>query len=77
MKEKCPVCHEGTLKTGPTTVVTHREGRTIVIKDVPGRTCDTCCERFFNEEVSNKLLKLMNEAFENDEKRQEMSYKAA
>jgi YgiT-type zinc finger domain-containing protein len=34
----------------------------VVIKGVPARVCDQCGERYFDDDVAQRLLKLANEA---------------
>ncbi len=58
-KEKimnCPVCRNGILEKGHTTVVLELSGSTIIIKNVPAKVCDNCSEAFVAEDVSKKLL---------------------
>jgi YgiT-type zinc finger domain-containing protein len=60
----CVVCHAGTTQPGTTTITFHREGRTVVINDVPAAICENCGEAYVDEGVTARVLELATEARE-------------
>jgi YgiT-type zinc finger domain-containing protein len=59
---RCVVCKTGVLEEGRKTLTLERGDTTIVIKQVPGLICNTCGEGYFDEDVTDRLLKLVEEA---------------
>lgn len=56
----CPICRNGSLEEGHTTVVLERGETTLVFKDVPARVCETCGEAFVSAAVNADVLKKAN-----------------
>ena len=56
----CPICRNGNLEEGHTTVVLERGETTLVFKDVPARVCETCGEAFVSAAVNADVLKKAN-----------------
>ena len=59
---KCVICKHGETVAGHTTVTLERNGMTLVFKNVPGRVCDNCGERYVDESVTELLLKTAKQA---------------
>lgn len=58
----CLVCRHGETQPGVTTVTFHREGRTLVVNEVPAEVCENCGEAYVAEEVTAELLQMASEA---------------
>ena len=54
----CVVCHNGETQPGTTTVAFHREGRTLVVNEVPADVCENCGEAYVAEEITARLLEI-------------------
>ena len=54
----CVVCHNGETRPGTTTVTFHREGRTLVVNEVPADVCENCGEAYVAEETTARLLEI-------------------
>lgn len=52
----CLTCKVGTPEPGFTTVTLERNGAIIVFKDVPARICPNCGEKYFDDNITNRLL---------------------
>lgn len=59
---ECYICDNDMKYNPKMTVVSHIKDFVVVIKNVPGYECDSCHEQLFNGEVTEKLLKLSNDA---------------
>lgn len=60
----CFVCKHGEVKDSTTTVTLERGKTTLVIKDVPARVCANCGEAYFEPDVTDALLEMLNAAVE-------------
>ena len=49
---------------GTTTVTFHRDGRTLVVNEVPAEVCENCGEAYIAEDVTAELLRIAAEARE-------------
>lgn len=58
----CVVCHQGETRPGTTTVAFHRDGRTLVVNEVPAEVCENCGEAYVAEEETARLLEIVTEA---------------
>jgi len=58
----CIVCHHGDTRPGTTTVTFHRDGRTLVVNEVPADVCENCGEPYIAEDVTAELLRIASEA---------------
>jgi YgiT-type zinc finger domain-containing protein len=58
----CVVCHNGGTRPGTTTVTFHREGRTLVVNEVPADVCENCGEAYIAQETTDRLLEIAAEA---------------
>jgi YgiT-type zinc finger domain-containing protein len=59
---KCIVCRHGETRPGTTTVTFHRDGRTLVVNEVPAEVCENCGEAYIAEDVTAQLLAIADEA---------------
>lgn len=59
---KCVICKHGETRLGTTTVTLERGNVTLVIKDVPARVCANCGEAYFDADITDTLLEMMNTA---------------
>ncbi len=58
----CIVCRNGDTSPGTTTVTFHRDGRTLVVNEVPAGVCENCGEAYVAEDVTAELLRIAGEA---------------
>ena len=58
----CFVCKHGETKDSMTTVTLERGETMLVIKDVPARVCANCGEAYFEADVTDALLEMLNTA---------------
>ncbi|RKY09013.1 MAG: hypothetical protein DRP56_03285 [Planctomycetota bacterium] len=61
---KCVICKQGQTHDGLTTVTLERGCTTVVIKEVPAEVCENCGEYYLNEEVTEKVQRLAEQAFQ-------------
>ena len=59
---KCVNCKQGLTHDGMTTVTLGRGNTNVVIKDVPAEICENCGEYYLNEEVTEKVQNLAEQA---------------
>lgn len=72
----CPMCRNGILEEGHTTVVLERGDATLVFKNVPARLCENCGEAFVSAEVNADLLRKANLALDRGVTLELLSYAA-
>lgn len=58
----CMFCRCDTVRQSTTTHVVNYKGCIIVIKNVPCEECEQCGERFYTDEVTQQLEKLVSMA---------------
>ena len=58
----CVLCRHGALVRGLADKVVSYRGVTLVVQGVPADICDTCGERYFDEEVTQRLMVIAREA---------------
>lgn len=58
----CMFCKCYTVTPSLTTHVVNYNGAIIVIKNVPCEECEQCGEKFYTDEVAEKLEKMVNAA---------------
>jgi YgiT-type zinc finger domain-containing protein len=56
------ICKQGTTVPGNVTVTMERGQLTVVFKNVPAQVCDVCGEEYLDDETSNHLLTLAEDA---------------
>lgn len=59
---KCTICKQAETQPGTATATLERDGLTLVVKGVPARVCPNCGEEYVEEEVTVRLLALVDEA---------------
>lgn len=57
----CIICKHGHTRQGTSTVTLEKEATTIVFKHVPALVCENCGETYFEEKVTQELLKKAKE----------------
>lgn len=62
MNAACPVCKNGVLKKGTTTVTIERNNALIIFKEVPAMVCNNCAAYFLDEKMSIDLYKRADDA---------------
>ena len=56
----CIFCKCGSVKASFTTHVVNYNGEIIVIKNVPCEECEQCGEKYYTDEVAEKIEKMVN-----------------
>ena len=56
----CMFCKSNKVNKSTTAHVVNYKGSIIIIKNVPCEECDQCGEKFYTDEVAEKLEKLVN-----------------
>ena len=56
----CMFCKCDSVKSGFTTHVVNYNGAIIVIKNVPCEECEQCGEKYYTDEVAEKIEKLVD-----------------
>ena len=59
--KRCVMCKEGQLKPGTAVFTVDRDEALVVIRNVPALVCGTCEEEYFDEAVTEELLKEVEE----------------
>jgi len=59
---KCVICKNGETKRGTTSILLERDNATLVIKQVPAEVCQNCGEGYLDEETTERLLRMAEEA---------------
>ncbi len=62
MNSTCPICNNGSLKPGTTTVTLERAGALIIFKQAPADVCNNCGAYFLTSETSNELYSRASDA---------------
>ena len=58
----CMFCKCDTVKQSTTTYIVNYKNSIIVIKNVPCEECEQCGEKYYTDEVAEKLEKMVNSA---------------
>ena len=59
---KCVICKYGQTKRGKTTITLERDNATIIFRDVPAEICLNCGESYLEENISEQLLLIAEQA---------------
>lgn len=59
---RCVICKHGDTKSGKTTVTLQRGETIVIIKDVPAEVCDNCGEYYLDENTTDRVLLMAEEA---------------
>jgi YgiT-type zinc finger domain-containing protein len=54
---KCAICRVGDTAEGLATFTYERDGRVVIIRNVPAQVCNTCSEAYYDEQTSGTLLR--------------------
>ena len=58
----CMFCKCDTVKPSTTTHVVNYKGNLIIVKNVPCEECEQCGEKYFTDEVAERLEQIVNAA---------------
>ncbi len=61
----CVICKQAQLEEGKGTSIFERSGMALVIKDVPKLVCPNCGEEYMDEDTTERLLQIAEEAERN------------
>ena len=59
---KCFMCKHGQTEPELVTVHFDKKETCVIVKNVPAEVCQTCGERYFDENTTGKLLEISNAA---------------
>jgi YgiT-type zinc finger domain-containing protein len=59
---KCVLCRHGETLPGRVTVSLQRGETTVIIKGVPAQVCENCGEYYLDEEITEQVLSMAEEA---------------
>ena len=59
---KCVICRQGETKAGTVTVTLQRGETTVIIKGVPAQVCENCGEYYLDENVTERIMAMGEEA---------------
>lgn len=59
---KCPICRQGEIAPGKTTVTLERGDTVVVIRDVPAEVCGSCGEYYLEAGIAEKVLASADDA---------------
>ena len=55
-------CKQGETKPGMVTVTLQRGETTVIVKEVPAQVCENCGEYYLNDEITERVLSMAEEA---------------
>ncbi len=61
----CVICKTGKYKNGLVTVALTKGEAAVIIKEVPAMVCEQCGEYVLSSEVTEKVMKIVNNALLN------------
>ena len=61
---KCVICKHGHTYQGKTTVVLTKNKVSVIIREVPADICENCGEYYLDEEITQKVLQITQQAVE-------------
>jgi YgiT-type zinc finger domain-containing protein len=59
---RCVLCKQGDVRPGKVTVTLQRGDTTVIIKGVPAEVCENCGEYYLEENISEQVLSMAEEA---------------
>ncbi|GAC1567416.1 MAG: hypothetical protein NVS3B14_13400 [Ktedonobacteraceae bacterium] len=59
---KCVICKNGETAQGTTSILLERDKTTLVFKNVPAEVCQNCGEGYMDEDTTDRLLQMVEEA---------------
>ncbi|MCW5911329.1 MAG: YgiT-type zinc finger protein [Cyclobacteriaceae bacterium] len=57
----CSICNIGTCTEGITEELFNKNGKLIILKNLPAMVCENCGAKFFSEETSKVILRNLKE----------------
>jgi YgiT-type zinc finger domain-containing protein len=73
----CVICKNGETAPGTTSILLERENVTLVIKNIPAEVCQNCGEGYLDEETTDRLLQMAEDAIKSGVQVDIRQYKAA
>lgn len=73
---QCKMCINGELTPGKKTVMLEKGDTIIVFKGVPALVCDQCGEAYTDEDVTDKLLRIVEEEAQKSPREEFIQYVA-
>lgn len=61
---KCLICKNGETNPGYAAITFERDGKTLILKNVPARVCNNCGEEYFDESITEEVMNLAEEVFQ-------------
>ena len=74
---KCATCRFGETKDELVTQFLERDGKSVIIREVPASVCTTCGEVYFGVATTKELLHIAEQAIKEDARILEKTYSAA
>jgi YgiT-type zinc finger domain-containing protein len=71
----CIICQVGNYKEGRATMPLRKDGKVVLITDIPALVCDNCEDFIINPEVSSVLFEAAKELLKPGEQNVTISYK--
>ena len=59
---RCVICKNGETAPGKTSILLERDKTTLVFKNVPADVCQNCGEGYLDEDTTDRLLHMAEEA---------------
>ena len=59
---RCILCKQGETKPGTVTVTLQRNDTTVIVKGVPAEVCENCGEYYLEDQVTERVLSMAEEA---------------
>jgi YgiT-type zinc finger domain-containing protein len=56
----CPICKNGSMTKGRTSVTFERKNATVVVKSVPANVCENCGEAFIEEVIARSVHRIVD-----------------
>ncbi|MCF8277083.1 MAG: YgiT-type zinc finger protein [Flavobacteriales bacterium] len=73
----CSTCQIGTCKEGTTEELFNKNGRLIILKDLPAMVCNNCGAKFYSEQTSQIILDNLKKAENSNAELEVISAKVA
>ncbi len=73
----CSICRNGICGNGFTEELFNKNGKLIILKNLPALICDNCGAKFFDETTSKLILSKLKELKDHDSELEIVNLKAA
>ena len=60
VKMECPVCHLGTLEAMRVNYPARKDGRWVLVENVPAMVCDVCGERTYTADIATRIMAVLS-----------------